>query len=129
MSTRSSNYRYFLFGSPTSTSSWNTTHLSAFWLTIVMSIFVTILNFAICYPLAYYMAQVGDGQKVRLLMLLLIVPYWVNEILRAFALRLLFGTGGLINTVLIGLGILSVADRFPRQRHRRSMSVCPTPIC
>ena len=30
-------------------------------------------------------------------MLLLIIPYWVNEILRAFAFRILFGTGGLIN--------------------------------
>ena len=40
-------------------------------------------------------------------MLLLIIPYWVNELLRAFAFRVLFGTGGIINTMLIGLGILS----------------------
>ena len=33
------------------------------------------------------------------LMLLLVVPYWVNEILRAFAFRVLFGTGGVINNV------------------------------
>ena len=60
------------------------------------------LNFAICYPLAYYMAQAGTAQKVRLLMLALIVPYWVNEILRAFALRLLLASKGLINQALIG---------------------------
>jgi spermidine/putrescine transport system permease protein len=40
-------------------------------------------------------------------MLLLIVPFWVNEILRAFAFRILFGTSGLINNVLIGLGLLA----------------------
>ena len=83
------NYRYFLFGSATSTANWNVTHLNAFWLTIVMSLFITILNFAICYPLAYYLAQVAKAGTVRVLMLLLIVPYWVNEILRAFSLRLI----------------------------------------
>jgi spermidine/putrescine transport system permease protein len=39
-------------------------------------------------------------------MLLLVVPYWVNEILRAFAFRVLLGTGGVINNILLGLGLL-----------------------
>ncbi|MEP7174349.1 MAG: ABC transporter permease, partial [Aestuariivirga sp.] len=76
---------------------WNTNHMSAFIFSILTSVFVTVLNFAICYPLAYYMAQAGSIQKVRLLMLGLIVPYWVNEILRAFSLRLLLASKGLIN--------------------------------
>jgi spermidine/putrescine transport system permease protein len=83
----------------------NTIHLWAFGYTIVISIIITVLNFTICYPLAYYMAQAGTIQKVRLLMLGLIVPYWVNEILRAFALRLLLATKGLINQILTGVGL------------------------
>ena len=85
---------------------WNLTHLWAFAFSILASVAVTALNFAICYPLAYYMAQAGSAQKVRLIMLGLIVPYWVNEILRAFALRLLMATKGLINQTLIGAGII-----------------------
>ena len=77
----------------------------AFVFTILSSVAVTVLNFAICYPLAYYMAQAGTAQKVRLLMLALIVPYWVNEILRAFALRVLLASKGLINQALMGVGI------------------------
>ncbi len=50
------NYRYFLFGSTTSTESWNVTHLNAFWQTIFVSVLVTIFNFALCYPIAYAMA-------------------------------------------------------------------------
>jgi spermidine/putrescine transport system permease protein len=88
-----------------SSGSLNTIHLWAFFWTIIVSIFVTALNFAICYPLAYYMAQAGAAQKVRLIMLGLIVPYWVNEILRAFSLRLLLASKGLINQMLMGLGI------------------------
>jgi len=82
----------------------NTTHIWAFAFTILTSVLVTALNFAICYPLAYYMAQAGTAQKVRLIMLGLIVPYWVNEILRAFSLRLLLASKGLINQALMGMG-------------------------
>ncbi len=42
-------------------------------------------------------------------MLLLVVPYWINEILRAFAFRVMFGTGGVINGVLIGPGLVQRA--------------------
>lgn len=83
----------------------NTTHIWAFAFTILTSVLVTALNFAICYPLAYYMAQAGTAQKVRLIMLGLIVPYWVNEILRAFSLRLLLASKGLINQALMGMGL------------------------
>ncbi len=51
-----------------------------------------VINFALCYPLAYYMAQAGSVQKVRLCLMALIVPYWVNEVLRAFALRVLLAS-------------------------------------
>ena len=85
---------------------WNTTHMYAFVYSIVASVAVTALNFAICYPLANYMAQAGSIQKVRLIMLALIVPYWVNEILRAFSLRLLLASKGLINQMLMGAGII-----------------------
>jgi spermidine/putrescine transport system permease protein len=100
-------YRYFLFASTESTASWNVVHLRAFVLTIVASIGVTFFSFCFCYPLAYYLAQVAGPSRLRLLMLLLIVPFWVNEILRAFALRILFGTSGLLNNLLIALGLLA----------------------
>lgn len=83
----------------------NWTHMGAIGFSIIASIAVTAINFAICYPLAYYMAQAGTPQKIRLLMLGLIVPYWVNEILRAFSLRLLLASKGLINQVLMGTGL------------------------
>jgi spermidine/putrescine transport system permease protein len=84
---------------------WNVNHMGAFVFTIVTSALVTALNFAICYPLAYYMGQAGTAQKVRLIMLALIVPYWVNEILRAFSLRLLLASKGLINQALMNMGL------------------------
>jgi spermidine/putrescine transport system permease protein len=90
----------------------NGIHIYAFTFSIVTSVLVTALNFAICYPLAYYLAQAGSAQKVRLLMLGLIVPYWVNEILRAFSLRLLLASKGLINQALMGLNITDAPIDF-----------------
>lgn len=95
-----------------SSGDWNITHMAAFLFSIVASVAVTALNFAICYPLAYYMAQAGTAQKVRLLMLGLIVPYWVNEVLRAFALRLLMASKGLINQAMMGLGLIDTPIDF-----------------
>jgi spermidine/putrescine transport system permease protein len=92
--------------------SWNLNHMWAFGFTIVASVLVTLFNLIICYPLAFYMAQAGTAQKVRLLMLGLIVPYWVNEILRTFAIRLLLTTKGIINQLLMGLGIIDAPLDF-----------------
>lgn len=103
-------YQSFVLSKHTEGINW--LHISSLGFTIFVSIVVTALNFCICYPLAYYMAQAGAPQKVRLLMLCLIVPYWVNEILRAFSLRLLLASKGLINQVLMWSGFTDVPIDF-----------------
>ncbi len=95
-----------------SSGEWNVNHMSAFLYSILASVLVTLFNFIICYPLAYYMAQAGSIQKVRLLMLALVVPYWVNEILRAFAMRLLMASKGVVNQALMALGITDAPIDF-----------------
>lgn len=99
------NYEYLLFGRANSDELLNWLHLNVFFKTIVASVIVTVLDFAICYPLAYYMAQSVKGGNQRLLFLCLILPFWVNEILRAFAFKLIFAQQGLINVFLVGIGV------------------------
>jgi spermidine/putrescine transport system permease protein len=60
------------------------------------------------------MAKVATGSWARLLALSLVVPYWINEILRAFAFRIIFGDAGLINTVLKAIGIIEGSIDFIR---------------
>ncbi|MPZ11049.1 MAG: ABC transporter permease subunit [Kiloniellaceae bacterium] len=109
-----SNYRYLVFGSPGSADAFNYLHLQVFLRTIIASIFVTLIDFALCYPIAYYIAQVAKGGFARSMILLLILPFWVNEILRAFSFRILFGTSGVINAVLQSLGIVDQPIDFLR---------------
>ena len=106
-----SHYKFLVYGSAQSADSYNFIDLSVFVRTLGAAAFVTLFDLAICYPIAYYLAQVAKGGWARLMVLSLIVPFWVNEILRAFAFRIIFGTNGIINEALLSLGIID--DPYP----------------
>jgi spermidine/putrescine transport system permease protein len=108
------NYRYFLFGFPGNPEGWNHVDLAVFARTLVAAFCVTVFDLILCYPIAYYLAQSAGGHTTRILAVALVVPYWVNEILRAFAFRIIFGSGGLINATLIGVGLIDQPVDFIR---------------
>ncbi|MBT9385383.1 ABC transporter permease [Pseudooceanicola sp. CBS1P-1] len=118
------NYRMFLFGSTTSTDSLNWLHLRSFFMTIFISILITLVTFAIAYPLAYYMAQVARMQVLRLLLLLLVIPYWVNDILRAFAFRIVMAENGFLNQFLQGIGLTHGPIDFLGQNIALYVALC-----
>ena len=107
-------YRYMVYGSAQSTDSYNFVDLSVFGRTILTAIFVTLIDVALCYPVAYYLAHVATGGWARLMVMALIIPFWVNELLRAFAFKIMFGSTGIINNFLIALGILDEPFDFIR---------------
>jgi len=109
------NYRYFLFGYAGNRDGYNYLDLVVFGRTLVAAVFVTIIDLVLCYPIAFYLAQVARGRMARILAVALIVPYWINEILRAFAFRIIFGASGIINGSLIGLGIIDSPIDFVRE--------------
>ena len=99
------NYRFLVWGSPGNPDPFNIVDLGVFFRTILAAVFITVFDVALCYPIAYYLAQVARGGFARVMVLSLIIPFWVNEILRAFAFRILFGATGVINATGIGLGL------------------------
>lgn len=107
-------YKYMIYGSAQSTESFNYVDLSVFGRTILTAIFVTLIDVALCYPVAYYLAHVAVGGWARLMVMALIVPFWVNELLRAFAFKIMFGSTGIINNFLIAIGILDQPFDFIR---------------
>ena len=106
-------YRYMLYGSAQAQGTFNTVDLSVFFRTIAAAVLVTLIDLALCYPIAYFLAQ-SRGAFGRLLVLSLIVPFWVNEILRAFAFKILFGSNGILNSFLLWLGLLDQPYDFIR---------------
>jgi spermidine/putrescine transport system permease protein len=109
------NYRFFIFGHPGNIDGYNVVDLKVFGRTLLAAVFVTIFDLIICYPIAYYLAQVAQGGWARVIAVALIVPYWINEILRAFAFRIIFGDIGLINTALKSLGLIDTSIDFIRE--------------
>jgi spermidine/putrescine transport system permease protein len=108
-------YKFLVLGAQGADSSYNAVDLSVFVRTLVAALFVTLFDLVLCYPLAYYLGQSNGGGFVRVLVLLLIIPYWVNEILRAFAFRIIFGDSGVINELLISMGMIVSPIDFIRE--------------
>ena len=60
-------------------------HFSIFVKSIFYALAVTVLAFAVCYPVAFTIAKLATPQRAALLMLGLIIPYAINELLRVYA--------------------------------------------
>jgi spermidine/putrescine transport system permease protein len=75
--------------------------------TILASLFVTVLALVVCYPVAFILARARESGWARVVMLALLLPFWVNEVLRAFAWQLLLAHQGLFNTILVGAGLFA----------------------
>ena len=67
------------------------------------------LCFAIGYPVAYYVARFA-GRSKKLLLVLLVIPFWVSYLLRMLAWMGLLAPDGYVNQVLQHLGIAHPPD-------------------
>lgn len=68
-----------------------------------VAILTAVLTILIAYPLAYYL--IFNGGKHRMAMLsFLILPAWTSYLLRVLAWKVILGSNGLINSLLISLG-------------------------
>ncbi|MGP4787919.1 spermidine/putrescine ABC transporter permease PotB [Psychrobacter sp. 1Y11] len=75
----------------------------------VHSLWMAGITTLLCLLLGYPFAWLVSRAKPRwqpLLMLLLILPFWTNSLVRVYALKLLLATNGLINKALLAIGII-----------------------
>lgn len=86
----------------------NLRSLSAYTDTIFLSIWfglvATILCLLVAYPLAYFFTKCKAGTQTMLIMLIM-VPMWMNFILRTYSIMILFEDTGIINHFLAGIGL------------------------
>lgn len=75
----------------------------------VHSLWMASMTTVICLLLGYPFAWIASKAKARwqpLLMMLLILPFWTNSLVRTYALKLLFANNGLINKSLLAVGMI-----------------------
>ena len=109
------NYQFLIFGAEGNPDGYNKVDLAVFGRTLLAAAIVTIIDLMLCYPIAYYLGQSKGGGILRILVLLLIIPYWINEILRAFAFRIIFGDSGVINEFMMLMGLIDNPIDFIRE--------------
>ena len=71
----------------------------------MMAFVVAIVATALAYPIAYFLAF-RAGRRAALYLILLLVPFWTSYLLRVMAWKLMLGNAGVINSALVGTGIL-----------------------
>ena len=81
-------------------------HLAIFWRSLRLSILTTLFAFLIGFPTAYFIATRPKHQR-NLWMLLIMVPFWTNLLIRTFAIMELIRNEGTVNTILMATGIIS----------------------
>lgn len=64
----------------------------------------TLLCLIVGYPLAYIMAN-EKGSRKSILLLLILIPMWMNFLLRTYSWLSILGRNGFINMLLIKLGL------------------------
>lgn len=79
-------------------------HLTILWRSISLSLLTTAFTFLVGFPTAWFIAT--RPPKERALWLFLItIPFWTNLLIRTYAINEVLRKEGLMNTVLLGLGI------------------------
>jgi spermidine/putrescine transport system permease protein len=81
-----------------------------YWLTFVRtaiySILVTFLTLAISLPLAFYITKVVAPKFKGFLLVMLLLPFWVSELVRVYGWMILLRESGVINHFLMKLGVM-----------------------
>jgi spermidine/putrescine transport system permease protein len=71
------------------------------WIALIVSVTVVVLS----YPLAYFLAIYG-GRRMGIYLVLLLVPFWTSYLLRVMAWKIMLGSNGVINSVLIYVHVI-----------------------
>jgi spermidine/putrescine transport system permease protein len=81
-----------------------------YWLTFVRtagySILVTFLTFVVGLPVAFFITKVARVRYTGFLTMLLLLPFWVSEMVRVYGWMILLRESGVINHILLKAGLL-----------------------
>lgn len=82
-------------------------YLRIFFETLVFAVITTFFTFIMGYPLAYTIAQLPKKwQKPGLI--LVMIPFWINFLIRSYAWVIILRSRGLINTLLMKFEIIDI---------------------
>jgi spermidine/putrescine transport system permease protein len=75
--------------------------------TALYAITVTVLTFLVTFPVAFYITKVVSPRFTGFLTILLLMPFWVSELVRVYGWMILLRESGVINHLLTSSGLLA----------------------
>ena len=84
----------------------DTLYINAYWSSIKIAFFSTVLALLIGYPMSYYIARSPEPKR-SLLLLLIVLPFWTSFLLRVYAWIGILKTKGVLNAVLMKVGVIN----------------------
>lgn len=79
-------------------------YTDTFILSIWLGLLATVICLIIAYPLAYIMAQKGPEKQSTMTMLIML-PMWMNFLLRTYSWMTILEDNGIINTLITSIGL------------------------
>ena len=83
----------------------NPNYLQVFWQSVKLAFHTTVICLLIGYPFGYLMARASAFWR-SILMLLVIVPFWTNALVRIYGWKILLMANGPINNFLMAIGLI-----------------------
>lgn len=77
-----------------------------------VSFLVTLATVLLAYPVAYYVSFHVEPSKKSLWLFLITIPFWTSYVIRVFLWRVILGTDGVLNTGLMGVGLIDEPMTF-----------------
>jgi len=80
-----------------------------YWLTFVRtaiySVIVTLIVLVIALPVSFYVTKIASLKTKGFLSTLLLLPFWVSELIRVYGWMILLRESGVINKIMVGIGL------------------------
>ncbi|MFZ5709201.1 MAG: ABC transporter permease [Pseudomonadota bacterium] len=89
------------------TLAWADANLTIFWRSVKLSLVTTLFTFLVGFPTAWFIAMRPPRQRA-LWLFLITIPFWTNLLIRTFAINQIIRNEGILNQVLLGLGVIDV---------------------
>jgi spermidine/putrescine transport system permease protein len=74
---------------------------------LFVSLTVTAVTVLLAFPVAYFVSFHVDPSRKSLWLFLITIPFWTSYLIRVFLWKVILGYNGVVNSGLMGLGIIS----------------------
>lgn len=90
---------------------WEWPFVKALWLSYFIATVTTLLTLVLAFPLAYLLARRG-GRLFKVVIFLVLLPFFTMYLVRAYSWVLMFGQGGILNNMLMTAGLINGPVEF-----------------